>query len=458
MSSKKEKTNLNLLSGQISPEQIREEQLKGARMSIYFRWAFIFLVTTLLLIQLSLGYRQESLHAFILVFIYFISNSLLWYAATREYNPKYLGYISALLDVGVICTHLYILTSGHDPLAATSAATIFLIPVLFLLYTFRLDRNLMIFLISIALTGFSLVYFINYFSSPDVYSLSLSTSATSHLFKSAYILFIGVLCIYLQYFLLHFIEKQLKSASEKSALDLKIRIEEEKTIHANELIEQERNLIRRLEKEVTERTRELTEANTRLIELQRANLQSQFEVLKQQVNPHFLFNSLNVLTSLIKVDPDLAESFTEKLSKVYRYVLENKEKDMVPLSTELDFMHSYIFLLNIRFMGKISVFIDISEKKSGMMILPMALQLLIENAIKHNAFSKATPLKINIITDENDFLVVSNNIQVRETQVHSTGVGIANIINRYRLISEKVPVFEKREYEYIARIPLIESD
>jgi sensor histidine kinase YesM len=446
------------MPGHITPEQMKEEQLKGARMSVYFRWAFIFLVTTLLLAQLSLGYRQESVHAFILVFVYFISNTMLWYAAIRKYNPLWLGYISALLDVGVICTHLYILTSDHDPLAATSAATMFLIPVIFLLYTFRLEKNLMVFLISIALVGFSIVYFINYTSSPDVYSLSLSTSPTSHLFKIAYILFIGILCIYLQYFLMHFIDKQLKSATEKAALDLQIRIEEEKTIHATALIEQERTLNKKLEKEVKERTRELTEANTRLIELQKANLQSQFEVLKQQVNPHFLFNSLNVLSSLIKVEPDLAESFTEKLSKVYRYVLENKEKDIIPLSTELDFMNSYVFLLNIRFMGKISVKIDIDEARSDLMILPMTLQLLIENVIKHNTFSKSNPLNISICVDSDNFLVIRNNTQIRETHFQSTGVGLANITNRYRLISDREPVFEKTATEFIARIPLIAEE
>lgn len=458
MNSEKKQRKLDLMPGHITPEQMREEQLKGARMSVYFRWAFIFLVTTLLLVQLSLGHRQESIHAFILVFVYFISNTMLWYAAIREYNPKWLGYISAILDVGVICTHLYILTSNHDPLAATSAATMFLIPVIFLLYTFRLDKNLMIFLISIALIGFSLVYFINYIGSPDSYAISLSTSPTSHIFKIAYILFIGILCIYLQYFLMHFIDKQLKSATEKAALDLKIRIEEEKTIHANALIEQERSLNKKLEKEVKERTIELTEANTRLIELQKGNLQSQFEVLKQQVNPHFLFNSLNVLSSLIKVEPDLAEAFTEKLSKVYRYVLENKEKDMVPLSTELDFMNSYVFLLNIRFMGKISVTIDIDEARSDLMILPMALQLLIENAIKHNTFSKSNPLNISINIDSDNFLVIRNNTQIRETQIQSTGVGLANITNRYRLISEREPVFEKTDTEYIAKVPLIAEE
>lgn len=441
----------------LNPEQIKEEQLKGARLSVYFRWAFIFLVTTLLLIQLSLGYRKESLHAFILVLFYFLSNSALWYAIVREYNPRYLGFISAILDVVVIFTHLNILTSGHDPIATTAAATIFLIPVVFLIYTFRLDRGLMVFLIIISLAAFGLVYFSNYLANTEAYTQSISTSPISHIFKSAYILFIGVLCIYLQYFMIHFIDKQLKIASEKAEVDLKIRMEEEKTIHALQMIEHERILNKKLEYEVQKRIGELTEANTRLVELQKANLQSQFEVLKQQVNPHFLFNSLNVLVSLIKVDPDLAESFTEKLSKVYRYVLENKEKDIVSLRTELDFINSYIFLLNIRFAGKIFVKIKIDEIKLDMMILPMALQILIENAIKHNTFSKSNPLKIDISV-ENYFLLVKNNIRFRETHLQSTGIGLINIVCRYKLISDKEPVFEKTETEYIAKIPLIKED
>jgi len=253
----------------------------------------------------------------------------------------------------------------------------------------------------------------------------------------------------------HFIGKQLKIACEKADAELQIRMEEEKNNHARQLISQERALNKKLENEIKERTRELTEANTRLLELQKTNLQSQFEVLKQQVNPHFLFNSLNVLASLIKVDPDLAESFTEKLSKVYRYVLENKEKDMVSLSTEIDFINSYIFLLNIRFKGKIFVKINLEDIKPEMMILPMALQILVENAIKHNTFSRTEPLHIDISVDSDNFLVVTNNLRLRESYVQSTGIGLTNIQNRYKLITDKEPFFEIADKRFIARIPLI---
>lgn len=215
-------------------------------------------------------------------------------------------------------------------------------------------------------------------------------------------------------------------------------------------------LNRDLEKTVEERTNELTKANTLLLKLQKENLQSQFDMLKNQVNPHFLFNSLNVLISLIKLDADLAEKFTEQLSKVYRYVLENKEKDLVTIETELDFLQSYIFLLKIRFSEKLQVKIDIASKYREWKIIPLALQLLIENAIKHNTFSRRNPLVISVFSDDNHLLNVRNNLQVRDTDYPSTGVGLKNITNRYELISDTKPVFERAEDEFIAQIPLLQ--
>lgn len=211
----------------------------------------------------------------------------------------------------------------------------------------------------------------------------------------------------------------------------------------------------RLEETIAERTRELTEANTQLLKLQKENLQSQFDVLKQQVNPHFLFNSLNVLTSLIRIEPELAEQFTEHLSKVYRYVLENKDNELVKLSTELDFLEAYLFLLNIRFMDKLRVNVSISDKQKGHLVIPLAMQLLIENAIKHNSMSKKSPLVIEIFVDDKCFLNIINNLQEREAHMTSTGVGLQNIQNRYRLLNNTVPEFEKTATRFIARIPLV---
>lgn len=244
-----------------------------------------------------------------------------------------------------------------------------------------------------------------------------------------------------------------KTAVVGTAKDITDRIKAEEEIKSAHKRLEEIN--RDLEQTIRERTKELTKANTQLLKLQKENLQSQFDVLKQQVNPHFLFNSLNVLTSLIRLEPELAEKFTEHLAKVYRYVLENKDNELVNLSTEISFLDAYIFLINIRFMDKVVVNIRIPEEKKNHRIIPLAMQLLIENAIKHNAMSKKSPLVIDIFIDENNLLNVVNNLQEREAHITSTGVGLKNIQNRYRLLNNTIPVFEKTETHFIARIPLV---
>lgn len=231
--------------------------------------------------------------------------------------------------------------------------------------------------------------------------------------------------------------------------------QEEKLLNAKDELERINST---LEQRIEERTRQLTEANTLLLKVQKENLQSQFEVLKQQVNPHFLFNSLNVLSSLIKVDPDLAELFTERLSKVYRYVLENKEKDLVSLITELEFLNAYLFLLEIRFMKKLFIEIRVDKLYHDYQILPIAIQLIIENAIKHNTFSKAQPLKIEVFVDDQQQLNIVNNLNLRETKLVSTGVGLQNITRRYALVTELKPEFIKTTGHFTARLPLLKPE
>lgn len=238
-----------------------------------------------------------------------------------------------------------------------------------------------------------------------------------------------------------------------TAKDITERIKAEEEIKAAHKRLEEIN--RDLEQTIRERTKELTKANTQLLKLQKENLQSQFDVLKQQVNPHFLFNSLNVLTSLIRLEPELAEKFTEHLAKVYRYVLENKDNELVNLSTEISFLEAYIFLIKIRFMDKVVVNIRIPEERKCDRIIPLAMQLLIENAIKHNSMSKKSPLVIDIFIDDTNHLIVVNNLQEREAHMTSTGVGLKNIQNRYRLLNNTIPVFEKTKTHFIARIPLV---
>jgi LytS/YehU family sensor histidine kinase len=190
-------------------------------------------------------------------------------------------------------------------------------------------------------------------------------------------------------------------------------------------------------------------------QLQKENLRSQFETLKSQVNPHFLFNSLNVLTSLIRLDPDMAEKFAEQMAKVYRYVLEHREEDLVSLHSEIDFISSYVFLLEIRFMDKVKVLIDIPDYKMGLNVPPLAVQLLIENAVKHNTFSKKQPLQIDIFVDRENYLNITNNLQKREIKIESTGVGLVNIAERIRHLTDRPTFFGEVGEQFVARIPLL---
>jgi LytS/YehU family sensor histidine kinase len=173
------------------------------------------------------------------------------------------------------------------------------------------------------------------------------------------------------------------------------------------------------------------------------------------VNPHFLFNSLNVLTSLISVDPETAEKFTGQLSKVYRYVLEHRSDDLVQLSTELEFLKSYTFLLGIRFGDKLEVNYNIDNELLESKVPPLSMQILIENAIKHNIFTSRTPLIIDIFADEENYLNVVNNLQKREKNMESTGLGLINIANRYSYFTEKKTSFGIEDNSFVARIPLL---
>lgn len=191
-------------------------------------------------------------------------------------------------------------------------------------------------------------------------------------------------------------------------------------------------------------------------ELEKGMAVAQFESLKNQVNPHFLFNSLNVLSSLVHVDADLSEKFIDQLAKSYRYLLEQKDNTLVPLKVELDFVHSFIFLLKIRFEDKIQLEIDIPECFHAMQIAPLTMQLLIENAVKHNRISKDEPLKI-FIGIEDHYLIVKNSLQVRINYAPSTGLGLKNIQNRYLILSADSPKFGPEGDYFVARIPLIEE-
>jgi two-component system, LytTR family, sensor kinase len=192
-------------------------------------------------------------------------------------------------------------------------------------------------------------------------------------------------------------------------------------------------------------------------QLMKENALAQFEALKNQVSPHFLFNSLSILSSLVHVDANLSEKFIDQLSKAYRYILEQKDNETVSLKTELDFLNSYAFLLKIRFENKFDVKVSITDREAEKYnIAPLTLQLLIENCVKHNRMSEREPLIVTILI-EGDHLVVINPVRPRTEleRVASTGIGLANIKNRYQLLTES-PVQIGQDGElFTVKIPLL---
>lgn len=181
---------------------------------------------------------------------------------------------------------------------------------------------------------------------------------------------------------------------------------------------------------------------------------AKFQSLKSQIDPHFLFNSLNVLTSLIGENPKQAERFTTKLSKVYRYVLEQRNKDLIPLTEELNFAKTYMELLQMRFEEAIQFSIPANISNADLKIVPLSLQLLLENAVKHNVVSSSKPLIISIF-EENGFLVVENNVNPKEAIGKSTKVGLQNIADRYGLITNKRVSIENNKQTFAVRLPLL---
>ncbi|MGK0420937.1 MAG: sensor histidine kinase YesM [Polaribacter sp.] len=181
---------------------------------------------------------------------------------------------------------------------------------------------------------------------------------------------------------------------------------------------------------------------------------AKFESLKNQLDPHFLFNSLNVLTSLIGENPNLAEKFTTKLSKVYRYVLEQRNKDLVPIEEELKFAKTYMELLGMRFEDAVEFNIPDSISNDALKIVPLSLQLLLENAVKHNVVSSSKPLTINIYEEAN-YLIIENNINPKEAIGKSTKVGLQNITDRYGLITQKGVKVENNNKTFKVSLPLL---
>lgn len=190
-----------------------------------------------------------------------------------------------------------------------------------------------------------------------------------------------------------------------------------------------------------------------LIEQQR--LLHEYELLKKQINPHFLFNNLNILSSLIAEDPENAEYFLDELSQVYRYVLKNNEEELIDLQHELKFIHSYYALLNIRHGDAVQLTLSVNNHFLHYRLPALSLQLLVENAVKHNISTKKSPLHIEISTDENGWLTVCNNLQRKAGNIISNKIGLLNITENYRLLLNREPVIIDDGEHFKVMLPLL---
>ena len=189
--------------------------------------------------------------------------------------------------------------------------------------------------------------------------------------------------------------------------------------------------------------------------LKKEQLSAQYETLKNQVNPHFLFNSLNVLSEIVHTDADLAEQFIKQLSKVYRYVLETRDREIVNLDEELQNLNAFIFLMKIRFRDGFIFENQLTETKN-VHIAPLTLQMLVENALKHNETSKINPLTVTL-KSELEFIEVRNNLQKKSFVLDSTGLGLENIRARYKILSGKdIQVTENAHY-FSVKIPILKQ-
>ncbi|WP_181193730.1 sensor histidine kinase [Pontibacter ummariensis] len=200
----------------------------------------------------------------------------------------------------------------------------------------------------------------------------------------------------------------------------------------------------------------LQEELLRSEQLQKESYKAQFESLKSQIDPHFLFNSLNILGALIYKEPGKAVQFLRQLSKVYRIVLDSNKEQTVPLRTELELVQAYAFLLQTRFGHNLHIQIDVPPEMKDYELPPTALQMLVENAIKHNGYNSEAPLTIKIYAMGQN-LIVANNLQPRLEKQSSSKVGLQNIINRYNYLTDKQVEISQTTNEFIVKLPLLKE-
>ena len=193
-------------------------------------------------------------------------------------------------------------------------------------------------------------------------------------------------------------------------------------------------------------------------QLERSKAEAELQALKNQIDPHFIFNSLNTLSHLIEEKPQKARLFNDSLADVYRYILHNKERSLVLLREEMDFVNDYFLLLKIRFENAVQLKTNLTEEIiNSVLVPPISLQLLLENAIKHNEFSDENPLVINI-TIKNEQLVVSNHIQKKQLRKESSGIGLQNLNERYRLTTNNAITINQEGNQFIVFLPILKID
>ncbi len=189
--------------------------------------------------------------------------------------------------------------------------------------------------------------------------------------------------------------------------------------------------------------------------LKREKLAIEYEALRNQVNPHFLFNSLTALTTLVHQDADKAEAFIRRFSDVYRYVLENRNMEIVSLQNELNLIENMAYLYHYRHGNNLLIELEL-DARDEKYVLPMALQMLLENALKHNVISKEKPLKVRLF-EEDGYVIVWNNLQLKNSVPDSNNVGLGNIRLRYSYLSEKPLIIEKSDIDFQVKIPILKQ-
>lgn len=196
----------------------------------------------------------------------------------------------------------------------------------------------------------------------------------------------------------------------------------------------------------------------KMVELENEIMTSKYKSLKNQISPHFLFNSLNTLTSLMYEDRDLASDFVSRLSSCYRYILENREEDLVSLEKELNFLDSFIFMMDIRHKMSLKILIKTDLKASDYVIPTLSLQMLVENALKHNYYSEEQPLSISITNNSDNNIIVENTLRVRKEEQESTKMGIDNIKKRFSFYTnEKVKINQDNNIFRVC-LPLLKKE